>query len=73
MATTSDIAMEGPEFRALSTEERGRIIPNLKVLSKDQSRRQTNPGNALNEMGEIVAVTGDRTNNAATTGTLLVM
>ena len=63
-AMASDIAMERPEFRAQSTEEMDRIIPNLKVLAKSSPDDKRIVVTRLKEMGEIVAVTGDGTNDA---------
>ena len=60
----SDIAMEGAEFRSLSTEEMDRIIPNLKVLARSNPDDKRILVMRLKEMGEIVAVTGDGTNDA---------
>jgi P-type Ca2+ transporter type 2C len=62
--STSDIAMEGAEFRALSIEDRDRIIPNLKVLARSSPDDKRILVARLKEMGEIVAVTGDGTNDA---------
>jgi Ca2+-transporting ATPase len=64
VASCSDIAMEGAEFRSLSTEERDRIIPNLKVLARSSPDDKRILVMRLKEMGEIVAVTGDGTNDA---------
>jgi Ca2+-transporting ATPase len=61
---TSDIAMEGAEFRSLSTEDRDRIIPDLKVLARSSPDDKRILVARLKEMGEIVAVTGDGTNDA---------
>jgi P-type Ca2+ transporter type 2C len=61
---TGDIAMEGPEFRALSTEDRDKIIPKLKVLARSSPEDKRTLVTRLKEMGEIVAVTGDGTNDA---------
>jgi Ca2+-transporting ATPase len=63
-AMRPDIAMEGPEFRSLSIEERDRIIPNLKVLARSSPEDKRILVMRLKEMGEIVAVTGDGTNDA---------
>jgi Ca2+-transporting ATPase len=63
-ATTSNIAMEGPVFRALDTEDMDRIIPNLKVLARSSPDDKRILVSRLREMGEIVAVTGDGTNDA---------
>jgi Ca2+-transporting ATPase len=62
--TNSDISMEGPAFRALSTEERDQIIPNLKVLARSSPDDKRMLVTWLKERGEIVAVTGDGTNDA---------
>jgi Ca2+-transporting ATPase len=64
MGINSDIAMEGPDFRALSTNERDQIIPNLKVLARSSPEDKRILVMRLKEMGEIVAVTGDGTNDA---------
>jgi len=64
MASYSDIAMEGADFRFLSTEDRDRIIPNLKVLARSSPEDKRMLVMRLKEMGEIVAVTGDGTNDA---------
>ncbi|CZR68401.1 uncharacterized protein PAC_18300 [Phialocephala subalpina] len=66
MAANGDIAMEGSAFRALSTEERDRIIPHLKVLARSSPDDNRILVARLKELGEIVAVTGDRTNDAPT-------
>jgi Ca2+-transporting ATPase len=60
----SDLAMEGPDFRALSTEEKDRIIPRLKVLARSSPEDKRILVARLKEMGQIVAVTGDGTNDA---------
>ena len=63
-ATRSDIAMEGLEFRSLSTKEKDLIIPNLKVLARSSPDDKRILVMRLKEMGETVAVTGDGTNDA---------
>ncbi|KAI9654616.1 MAG: hypothetical protein M1829_000902 [Trizodia sp. TS-e1964] len=63
-AAAIDITMEGPEFRSLSPEEMDRIIPNLKVLARSSPDDKRILVTRLKEMGEIVAVTGDGTNDA---------
>jgi P-type Ca2+ transporter type 2C len=62
--TGIDIAMEGPDFRALSTADMDRIIPNLKVIARSSPSDKQILVTRLKEMGEIVAVTGDGTNDA---------
>ena len=62
--TRIDIAMEGSDFRALSTKEMDRIIPNLKVIARSSPGDKQILVTRLQEIGEIVAVTGDGTNDA---------
>jgi Ca2+-transporting ATPase len=62
--TSSDIAMEGPEFRALSTEQRDQIILHLRVLARSSLENKHVLVTRLKEMGEIVVVTVDGTNDA---------
>jgi P-type Ca2+ transporter type 2C len=62
--TTSEVSMEGPEFRALSAEHRDQIIPHLRVLARSSPEDKRVLVTRLKEIGEIVAVTGDGTNDA---------
>lgn len=61
---TSDITMEGPEFRNLSTSQMDQIIPHLRVLARSSPEDKRILVTRLKEIGEIVAVTGDGTNDA---------
>jgi Ca2+-transporting ATPase len=61
---TGSIAMEGPEFRALSDLDRKLILPKLRVLARSSPMDKFVFVTALKQMGEIVAVTGDGTNDA---------
>jgi P-type Ca2+ transporter type 2C len=61
----SDIAMEGAEFRRLSQPEMDQVIPRLKVLARSSPEDKQSLVIRLKEIGEIVAVTGDGTNDAS--------
>jgi P-type Ca2+ transporter type 2C len=61
----SDVIMEGAKFRALSNSEMGEVIPHLKVLARSSPEDKRKLVVWLKEMGEIVAVTGDGTNDAS--------
>lgn len=56
-------AMDGPTFRQLSREERLRALPDLRVLARSSPEDKRILVNSLKELGEIVAVTGDGTND----------
>ncbi|OBA19870.1 Ca2+-transporting P-type ATPase [Metschnikowia bicuspidata var. bicuspidata NRRL YB-4993] len=56
--------MEGPAFRALSQEERTRIAPLLRVLARSSPEDKRILVDTLRKAGEVVAVTGDGTNDA---------
>jgi len=60
-----DVALEGAEFRALSDEELRDIAPRLKVLARSSPDDKQRLVVCLKAMGEIVAVTGDGTNDAS--------
>ncbi|SPN97131.1 probable NCA-3 calcium P-type ATPase NCA-3 (Ca2+-transporting ATPase) [Cephalotrichum gorgonifer] len=57
-------AMEGPDFRRLSDEERKEKIPKLQVLARSSPEDKRILVRTLKELGETVAVTGDGTNDA---------
>ncbi|KAG0267855.1 hypothetical protein DFQ27_008131 [Actinomortierella ambigua] len=61
--TQGGIIMEGPKFRALSPEEMDAVIPRLQVLARSSPDDKKILVGRLREMGEIVAVTGDGTND----------
>jgi P-type Ca2+ transporter type 2C len=61
---SSEIAMEGPEFRELSPESMDRILPHLRVLARSSPLDKQILVNNLKRLGETVAVTGDGTNDA---------
>ncbi|KAI8374538.1 PMCA-type calcium-translocating P-type ATPase [Radiomyces spectabilis] len=61
--TAGGIAMTGPDFRALSTTEQQRVIPRLQVLARSSPIDKTIIVSRLQEMNEVVAMTGDGTND----------
>lgn len=60
----SGIALEGPAFRALSLEEKIQIIPRMQVLARSSPSDKHTLVTILKSLGEVVAVTGDGTNDA---------
>ncbi|KAL6702501.1 plasma membrane calcium [Coniothyrium glycines] len=58
------IVMEGPEFRRLSDEEMDKVLPKLQVLARSSPEDKRILVQRLKTLGEIVAVTGDGTNDA---------
>eukprot|EP00002_Diphylleia_rotans_P007462 TRINITY_DN169_c0_g6_i1.p1 TRINITY_DN169_c0_g6~~TRINITY_DN169_c0_g6_i1.p1 ORF type:complete len:975 (-),score=213.50 TRINITY_DN169_c0_g6_i1:176-3100(-) len=59
-----DLALEGPKFRALTDDQKTEIIPKLKVLARSSPADKFDLVSRLKKMGEVVAVTGDGTNDA---------
>ncbi|CUS22914.1 LAQU0S07e03026g1_1 [Lachancea quebecensis] len=59
-----DSSMEGPNFRKLTNKERRRIVPKLRVLARSSPEDKRILVETLKEMGDVVAVTGDGTNDA---------
>lgn len=57
------IVIEGPEFRKLSPARMNEIIPNLVVLARSSPVDKQTLVDALKRSGEVVAVTGDGTND----------
>jgi Ca2+-transporting ATPase len=58
------VAMEGPVFRELPEDQLDEILPRLRVLARSSPLDKQILVNKLKECGEIVAVTGDGTNDA---------
>ena len=58
------IALTGPEFAALTDEEALQVLPGLKVLSRARPTDKQRLVELLQRSGEVVAVTGDGTNDA---------
>ncbi|KAJ3233229.1 hypothetical protein HDU81_002380 [Chytriomyces hyalinus] len=57
------IAMEGSRFRQMQPHERDEILPRLQVLARSSPTDKQLLVSALKKMGDIVAVTGDGTND----------
>jgi Ca2+-transporting ATPase len=57
------IILEGPEFRKLSQAQMDRILPKLQVLARSSPEDKRILVKRLKELGDIVAVTGDGTND----------
>ena len=62
--TEHGVAMEGPEFRALTNEQLMEIIPTLEVLARSSPEDKFRLVKTLKALGEVVSVTGDGTNDA---------
>jgi Ca2+-transporting ATPase len=60
----SGVALEGPVFRAMSKEEKIAALPKLQVLARSSPTDKHTLVSLLRELGEVVAVTGDGTNDA---------
>ncbi|KAJ6229477.1 calcium-transporting atpase [Anaeramoeba flamelloides] len=59
------IAIEGFKFRNMKTEEKKKMIPKLQVLARSSPEDKYDLVTLLKEMGEVVSVTGDGTNDVA--------
>ncbi|XP_042514298.1 putative calcium-transporting ATPase 11, plasma membrane-type [Macadamia integrifolia] len=63
--TNDGLAIEGPEFRSKSPEEMKKLIPRIQVMARSLPLdKHTLVTNLRNMFGEVVAVTGDGTNDA---------
>lgn len=62
--TAGGIAMDGPTFRKLSSDQLDSVIPRLQVLARSSPEDKLLLVTRLREMNETVAVTGDGTNDA---------
>eukprot|EP00245_Coleochaete_scutata_P007824 TRINITY_DN235_c0_g1_i2.p1 TRINITY_DN235_c0_g1~~TRINITY_DN235_c0_g1_i2.p1 ORF type:complete len:1141 (-),score=219.14 TRINITY_DN235_c0_g1_i2:536-3958(-) len=58
------VAIEGPEFRTLDHDQLRALIPNLQVMARSSPSDKLKLVKELRAMGEVVAVTGDGTNDA---------
>ena len=56
--------MEGPDFRRLTEEQLDEVLPRLQVLARSSPEDKRILVQRLKTLGEIVAVTGDGTNDA---------
>ncbi|KAF9811644.1 hypothetical protein IEO21_06493 [Rhodonia placenta] len=61
--TAGGIIMEGPAFRSLSSNELLEVVPRLQVLARSSPDDKKLLVEKLRELGEIVGVTGDGTND----------
>ncbi|KAI8072590.1 PMCA-type calcium-translocating P-type ATPase [Gongronella butleri] len=61
--TSGGIVMEGPVFRNLPPTEMDAILPRLQVLARSSPEDKQILVGRLQELGDIVAVTGDGTND----------
>lgn len=61
--TRGGIVMEGPAFRQLSDEALTAVVPRLQVLARSSPLDKQILVRKLRAMGEVVAVTGDGTND----------
>jgi P-type Ca2+ transporter type 2C len=57
------VVLEGPEFRKLSSAELNQQVPKLQILARSSPDDKRRLVQHLKSMGEIVAVTGDGTND----------
>eukprot|EP01100_Stratorugosa_tubuloviscum_P004637 TRINITY_DN2167_c0_g1_i7.p1 TRINITY_DN2167_c0_g1~~TRINITY_DN2167_c0_g1_i7.p1 ORF type:complete len:1023 (+),score=555.41 TRINITY_DN2167_c0_g1_i7:262-3330(+) len=62
--TADGIYIEGPKFRRLSTDELDRILPRLQVIARASPEDKLMLVRRLKTLGEVVASTGDGTNDA---------
>lgn len=60
----NSIILEGPEFRNMTKAQQDEIIPRLHVLARSSPEDKRILVKRLKDKGEIVAVTGDGTNDA---------
>ncbi|KAH8699198.1 putative calcium p-type ATPase NCA-3 [Talaromyces proteolyticus] len=58
------VSMDGPTFRELSKSDLYDVLPRLQVLARSSPEDKQVLVKALKELGEVVAVTGDGTNDA---------
>ncbi|KAK3986800.1 Ca2+-transporting ATPase [Cladorrhinum sp. PSN332] len=64
ITSSNDLVMEGVEFRSLSDGERLAKARKLRVLARSSPEDKRVLVKALRSLGEVVAVTGDGTNDA---------
>lgn len=62
--TEGGVALEGPVFRKMSEDELQAILPRLQVLARSSPHDKYLLVQALQRRGDVVAVTGDGTNDA---------
>ncbi len=64
MVGPDDIVLEGDAFEAMSDDEVREILPRLAILARSRPHDKFRLVTLLKEAGEVVAVTGDGTNDA---------
>ncbi|KAB1222290.1 putative calcium-transporting ATPase 11, plasma membrane-type [Morella rubra] len=62
--TEDGMAIEGPEFRSMSLDQMKETIPRIQVMARSLPLDKHTLVNHLRKFGEVVAVTGDGTNDA---------
>ncbi|EFJ50671.1 hypothetical protein VOLCADRAFT_88435 [Volvox carteri f. nagariensis] len=62
--TDDCIALEGPDFRKMAAQELLPLLPKLRVLARSSPEDKLTLVSMLKQQGEVVAVTGDGTNDA---------
>jgi len=62
-ATAGEVVMEGPDFRKLTDDQLDAILPKLKVLARSSPSDKHRLVTRLKALKEVVAVTGDGTND----------
>lgn len=62
--TSDGIALEGPAFREMPTDEINKLLPRLQVLARSSPDDKFRLVNLLKDRSEVVGVTGDGTNDA---------
>ena len=63
-STPADAQITGPEFAAMTDDEAYRYVERMKVMSRARPTDKQRLVNLLQRHGEVVAVTGDGTNDA---------
>lgn len=63
--TSEYASMEGPEFRKLTKQQRRELVPQLRVLARSSPEDKRILVETLRSLDEVVAVTGDGTNDAS--------
>lgn len=61
---SEEACITGPEFSSMTDEQAMEVLPKLKVLSRAKPEDKARLVELLQRMGEVVAVTGDGTNDA---------
>jgi len=62
--SSDGISLEGPEFEKMTDDQIIEILPRLQILARSNPAHKYHLVTILKECGEVVAVTGDGTNDA---------